>query len=97
MADGYYQDEEPIEPFTDITTLTNRQLSQAMYEIDDDRKYLCRKVRKHTKGIWSDEDAYMMEQMNKWAKIVFDERMKGSDEQAKKLKLIKSDMTESAL
>ncbi len=92
-----YEDEEPIETFQDVTTMTNSHLKQAMDEIHDDRKYLSRKVRKHTKGVWSEDDVYMMEQMNKWAKMVFDELMRRSDEQAKKLKLVKSAPKESAL
>jgi hypothetical protein len=89
-----YEDEEP---FQDITMMTNSHLKQAMDEIHDDRKYLSRKVRKHTNGVWSEEDAYMMEQMNKWAKMVFDELMRRSDEQAKKLKLVKCATKGSAL
>ncbi len=76
MGDWYDFDEEPVIPFTDVTTLTGRQLEQALYDVDEERKYHSRYVRKHHGGVWTEEDNEMMASMNKWAKMVFDEIMK---------------------
>jgi hypothetical protein len=80
MGDWYAEDEEPIEPFTDVTTLTGRQLNQAMYDVDDERKDLSRYVRRHQGGVWTKDDEHMMENMNKWARMVMDEIIKRSKE-----------------
>jgi hypothetical protein len=80
MGDWYDFDEEPVVPFTDVTTLTGRQLSQALYDVDDERKYHSRYVRKHHGGVWTEEDDEMLASMNKWARMVFDEIMKRSRE-----------------
>lgn len=92
MGDWYDFDEEPIQPFTDVTTLTGRQLGQALYDVDEERKYHSRYVRKHHGGVWTEEDDEMMASMNKWARMVFDEIMKRSKErEAAKGKEVKKD------
>jgi len=100
MGDWYNSDEEPIEPFTDVTTLTGRQLNQALYDVDDERKDLSRHVRRRQGGVWTKEDNEMMDQMNKWAKMVFDELLKRSkehEEPAENLNPKASEKEESAL
>ena len=37
MGDWYDFEEEPVVPFTDVTTLTGRQLEQALYDVDEER------------------------------------------------------------
>jgi len=100
MGDWYDFDEEPVIPFTDVTTLTGRQLSQALYDVDDERKDLSRYVRRRQGGVWTKDDDEMMDQMNKWARMVMDEiirRSKEPEEPAENLNSAASEKQESAL
>ncbi len=80
MGEWYDFDEEPVQPFTDVTTLTGRQLSQALYDVDDERKDLSRYVRRHQGGVWTKDDDEQMESMNKWARMIVDEMIRRSKE-----------------
>jgi hypothetical protein len=93
----WYDELDPIEPFQDVSKMTISQLNQAMYEVDDDRKELSRDVRRYKKGIWSDEDNHMMEQMNKWARMVIDEIWRRGEEKRKNLNNAASENQQSAL
>ena len=100
MGDWYDYDEEPVVPFTDVTTLTDRQLGQAMYDVDDERKDLSRYVRRRQGGVWTKDDDEMMERMNKWARMVMDEiikRSKEREEPAENLNSKASEKSQSAL
>ncbi len=93
----WYEEDEPIQPFQDVTKMTGSELIQAMYEVDDDRKDLSKHVLRRQKNVWSDEDNYMMDQMNKWAKMVFDELQKRGQEKRKNLNTGPSQQGQSAL
>jgi hypothetical protein len=97
MGDWYDADEDFVVPYTDVTTLTDRQLMQAMYDVDDERKDLSRYVRRRQGGVWTKDDDEQMESMNKWAKMVWDEILKRGEEERKNLKSAASEKEEARL
>lgn len=60
----------------DVKTLTSKQLSKAMQEVDEDRKDLYRSNRRR---IWSQEDKELLERMDEWAALVWGEILSRSD------------------
>ena len=54
-----------------IQEMTDKELSEAHYEVDDDRKYFCRRRR----GLeWTEEDKETYENMNAYAQKLMDEK-----------------------
>lgn len=57
----------------DLTQWTMAALRESLYEVDDERKALRRRIRKDGAG---PDDAAAMEAMDAWAQRVFDEIMR---------------------
>ena len=57
----------------EIKDMTNKELQQALWELDDERKYFSRNLRGK---VWSEEDKELYENMNRAAQEIVDEQQR---------------------
>lgn len=56
-----------------IEEMTDEELEEAHWEVDDDRKYFCRRLRGQE---WTEEDNETYENMNAYAQKLMDEKIR---------------------
>lgn len=86
----HYEHREPITPFSNTLALTDDELRQAQWEVDEDRKKFQRDIR-HKGGVKTAEDYEMQDRMDNWAMKVFTEMLRRAEERRKKLNLDSAD------